>query len=301
MVVTMKVYMAYIFTFLLAPFWALGGSFNDFIAQQDTLADTNYYYNGPVKSITYYTIKEISVKDKATAFALGLKFPYDSVATYKSSLYEDYFEYDSGWNVVRIKRIHSAQPPIFIYGRHHSIGLFTTKLYTTYRTRDTNTIEVPILNLTNRDLSIQVETASPTILNSYLPCIVHAADTSQCSIQIVQPNGFETLNFALVADDARIEIEVTLFGYDVESSDFDQSKPIHANTTNDALIYYRTGNEALLELYDSTGENLIKTFSLAREKTSLDFSDIQPGTYQLRTINFKSNQFKYQEFILARN
>jgi len=295
----MKVYAAHLLTFLFFPFWALAGSFDGFVSQQDTLADTNYYYNGLMKSIAYYTLKE--VHDKATAFALGLNFQKDSVATYKSTLYEDYFEYDSDWNVVRIKRIHSAQPPLFIYGRHHSIGLFTTKLYATYRTQDTNTIELPIINLTSRDLSIQVETSSPAIINSYLPCIVHTDDTSQCSIQIVQPNGFETLNFALVADDARIEIEVTFFGYDVESSDFDQSKPIHANTTNDGLIYYRTDNEALLELYDSTGENLIKTFSLAREKTTLDFSDIQAGTYQLRTINFKSNQSKYRELILTKN
>ena len=180
MVVTMKVYMAHLLTFLFAPFWALGGSFDGFISQQDTLADTNYYENGLVKSIAYYTFKE--VHDKATAFALGLEFRNDSVATYKSSLYEDYFEYDSGWHVVRIKRIHSAQPPIFIYGRHHSIGLFTTKLYATYRTQDTNTSEVPIINLTKRDLSIQVETASQAIINSYLPCIVQVNDTSKCPI-----------------------------------------------------------------------------------------------------------------------
>ena len=126
-------------------------------------------------------------------------------------------------------------------------------------------------------------------------------DTSQCSIALIQPSGFYTLSLTLTTLDARINIEASLFGYDIVSSDFEQTNPISATTSNETLIYNRTGDEALLELYDDKGINLIKTFSLAREKTMLDFSDILNGEYLLRIINFKTNQSKSCELILAKD
>ena len=151
----MKHYIVELLILLFASSWAQGGSFPNSIYHPDTIVETTYFENGLKKTIVYYTVRY--TEDKATAFAIGATSEKDTVFKYKYVLYEDYFEYDVLWNFLRIKRTTNGYPPIFIYGKDQSIGLYFTKFSSARRTNDTNSLEIPIINLINSDLSIHVE------------------------------------------------------------------------------------------------------------------------------------------------
>lgn len=84
-----------------------------------------------------------------------------------------------------------------------------------------------------------------------------------------------------------------------QTPDFRESKPIEI--FRNKLVYYRTGNEALLEIYSSDRKSLIQTHSLALEKSELDLKEIENGRYILKIIDYSSNESEFCELIISKS
>jgi hypothetical protein len=84
-----------------------------------------------------------------------------------------------------------------------------------------------------------------------------------------------------------MDITVKTIGYNVESNDVSQENQI---SVDGSFVYWRSGNEALVRIYDKEQANVMRTFSLAQEITTVDLKGIKPGDYMLCKRDFSADQ-----------
>ena len=277
-------------------FWSKGSVLKSFSVPKDTIADTTYADNGFIESIRYYQLQNRIAKSKTEAFALGLN-PGDTLV-YQRVFHEDFFIYTNHWDLICIKRIKPNSQPLFIFGSEESVGVFSTTYHLTSRANSNVSINIPLVSLTNHNISLELDNSSKKIFQLNSPFLLTARDTAVCTIQNSPSAGYKEQNLVLLVEGVPVVLRIKSFGYNLTSTDFGISYSIQ--TANDTLVYYRSGKEALLELYDEAGSTLIQTFSLALEKTDVDISGIMNGRYQLRTVNFKTNEAKICELVVNR-
>jgi hypothetical protein len=98
-------------------------------------------------------------------------------------------------------------------------------------------------------------------------------------------------------DSITIDLSVRTFGYHIASEDIEKGEQL---TVNKSFVYHRTGNEALLKLYDIDKEKELETISLAKQRTNIVLEKIKPGSYWLCIVDYSADKRTFCEILIKK-
>lgn len=242
-----------------------------------------FYENGRINKILYYKPVERKLS-KEEAFMNGVQ---DSILYYEELKWTEEYEYQDDWKLKRVKRIEASQKPFYLYGANKEVKLQLSDFYLIERVNDTISVSVELTNNTNQIISFEPEISSSNITIDSLKFELNSKRSSTFTFKItIEP--YEN-NYVLFLKSDSIVIDFTLqtFGYHIDSYDIEKEQIL---TATKSFIYYRTGSEALLRLYDIKKENILETFSLAHQRTIVDLHRTKPGQYWLSIVDFSTDK-----------
>ncbi len=203
-------------------------------------------------------------------------------------LWTEEYQYASNNELRRIiKSQFGEQDPIFLYGPNKEIAIRKDEFSFSNRVSTIEVVTMAIHNVSESLVKLTVafesENFSTDQYRLFLPPQKDTSFTFQLSIQ---PN-VNHYTVTLKNDSISVGISVKTFGYNIESNDV---APENQLTVKNGFVYWRSGDEALLRLYDKEQQSILRTFSLAHETFTFDLKGIKPGDYMLCKRSFSTPQ-----------
>lgn len=88
---------------------------------------------------------------------------------------------------------------------------------------------------------------------------------------------------------------ISFFGYNFSSSDFDKTNKKEISRT---IYYYRTGDEALLNIYNKKKKEPIKRITIGNFKNVIRVDDLKKGEYIFEIVDYTNNKKKKLNAVL---
>ncbi len=280
--------------FLCSVITSFGQDFNNKKTErgQKTGKWIEYNENGNVKQVSFYE-PNFQIRNPESVFFLAWDDQADTIQNAdtiyygEKLLWTEKYEYDANDQLSRIIKLTWDQDLIFLYGPGKEIAINKDQFSFNERVSDIKIVTMTIRNESDRVLTLTPEFETNNFSTKQdqlvLPPRKETAFTFQLSIQ---PNDNQ-YTVTLKNDSISIDLSVATFGYNLESRNFSVEDEL---SVKNSFIYWRTGDEALLRLYDNEKKNILKTFSLAHERSIFDLTGVQPGDYMLCKRDFSTDQ-----------
>jgi hypothetical protein len=252
--------------------------------------------NGKTGEVKFYEPAKRKLS-KEEAFFHGITPDKDTTVFYEELLWTEKYEYTDNWDLKRIERKERSQKLIYLYGPNKEIGVNTDNFYFIGKVDTTKTVSIEMINNTDSPIVLKPESSPGNITTANKEFVIPANQSSIFTLVLtIEPND-NTYIVTLKNDSIIIDFSIRIFGYHVESNDIERGQQL---TVKKSFVYHRTGNEALLKLYDKNKERELKTISLANHRTTIDLEKIKPGDYWLCTIDYSSDQRTYCKIIIEK-
>ncbi|MEM9052365.1 MAG: hypothetical protein AAGC47_09970 [Bacteroidota bacterium] len=213
---------------------------------------------------------------------------YVDTASYgENLLWRDKHEYNSQNEFVRAVRFIYGEEPVYLYGPNQEIGITSDEFNIHDRVSKTEIITVEISNRSEELLTLTTKFEGDNLSTKQKSLALPPKESSTFTFQIAVDEGANNYIVTLHNDSISVDIKLSTRGYHIKSSDLSSENQF---SVSNEFTYWRSGNEALLRIYDSDQEKLLQTFSLAHEETEIDFTGINPGNYILCKKDFSQNQ-----------
>ena len=243
-----------------------------------------FYDNGKIKEVKHF--KPVRRKlELQEIFMLGIRNNQDTIIYKYSEVLQsmDTYEYDDSWEFKRIKRYEASNEVVYLYGVNRDVGLRHSNYNLIGRVNSTKVISIILTNNTDKTIILTPELSSKNLITDKQEFVLPSKQSSTFIVTLtIEPND-NGYKLWLKNKDLLIEVSIQTYGYHIESKDIEKEQLL---TVQKSFVYYRTGNEALLKLYDKDKKEEIKTISLAKERTIVDFKGIKSGVYWLSIVNF---------------
>jgi len=256
------------------------------------------YPNGKVYLIEYYV--PVSRKLKATELFFH-KIPQnkDSTIYYEVLKWTEKYEYNDDWSLKRIKRIDNIhEKVIYFYGVNKEITLSNYEFNFTGKVGDKHTIEIELINNTDTVIFLKPKVSSTNFIIHNPDFYIPARENKTFSFELLTEPDKNSYTITMQNDSITIDFYIAAFGYHLSSKEIEKGEKVIIKNN---FVYYRTGNEALLKIYDFEKKNELKTISLAKEKTIVYLSNIENGNYFFCIINYSSQTRNYCEVKIEKN
>jgi len=244
-----------------------------------------FHNNGKTNEVLYFVPAKRKM-NKAEAFFQGIANYQDTIIYYENLEWREKYEYNENWELKRIVRIDTSQTPVYIYGPNREVSITKDGFYHIDKVGNTQITSVEITNNTGKAIILTSVFNANNIKTEKEKTLFPANKSSTFTFEtVLEPddNGYVV---SLKNDSMIIDLSLRTFGYHIESTDIEKEKKL---TIEKNFVYYRTGNEALLKLYDKDKKNVLKTVSLAKQKTTIDLNELKAGNYWLCTQDFSTN------------
>lgn len=248
--------------------------------------------NGKVYLIKYYVpvSRKLEVKE---LFFHKTPLNKDSTIYYEVLTWTEKYEYNNDWSLKRIKRTDNVNGIVnYFYGINKEISLNDYEFNFTGKVANKQNIEIELTNNTDSVINLMPKLSSTNIAQHSTEFSIPARESKTFSFELLIEPENNSYVVTMQNDSISIDFYVTTFGYHISSKEIENGEKLIVKNN---FVYYRTGNEALLKIYDSEKKNELKTISLAKEKTIVDLSNIENGNYYLCMINYSSQTRSYCE------
>lgn len=268
--------------------------------------------NGKIDIVRYYVPAFSTETEKKLFF---YKAPFDSdtinkedtvsyidtISSYQKLFWADKYEYRKNGKLKRIVRKKGSQDPVYFYGPNREISL--KKDYLDYhldfneRIGTIKTVAVEIENNSDNTLSLIPRFENNCFSTDRKKLVLPPKQSSSFTFNLsIEP---EDNNYTVILENDSISINILLktFGYHVKSADVANGGQL---LVKNHFIYMRTGSEALFKLYDQDRSKLLRTGSLAKEKTTINLEGIKPGEYWMCVKNFSADKENCTELKIER-
>jgi hypothetical protein len=254
-----------------------------------------FHPNGKLKQVqSYETPKKLHVTEKSVAFQLGLRSDSccDTILYKDNLLLSDYYEYDDNWIFYRVRRVADSDKPIYLYGSAQEIGRIEDESrFISGRISEEAEVVLSLVNFSSKSISLTSKNEYENI--GFLPdnLVLTKNDTTSIKVRIGIKPRESKYEIAFNYHEATINLIIITYGYHITSNDLQASERVKVN--GDVLIYYRTENESLVEIYDDSKSTVLQTNSLALKKTEIDLAALQSGKYWLKIFDFSADKYHW--------
>ena len=216
-------------------------------------------------------------------------FPSDLDTTFygEKAVWAERYHYTNGGFLHRVDGHHYATDSLYtLYGPHRELSVVNPFHHAT---GVVGTQHKEALMLTNHsDQPLELKVLAEDCFRSELPktITIPPKTTQRYYMTLTLEPGDRKTNIRVHGDSLRVQLPVMAFGYHLRSEDAQQGNTIELKQR---ALYYRTGTEALLHVYDKRKKELVKTQSLAHHKTWLQLEELEPGRYWLCVEDFSNS------------
>ncbi len=201
----------------------------------------------------------------------------------ESLLWTEYYEYGFDEHLKRIVKYARGEGPVFLYGPNKEIGIIKDEFSINNRVAEREEIILEIQNESDYPIELSPIFRADNLSANQDQLVISPKSESTFIFKILIEQGEQNYIVTLKNDSISIGIFVKTTGYHLQSDDLFMENQFSAS---DELIYWRSGNEALLRLYDKKQEKILKTFSVAKERVVVDLKGLNPGNYLLCKRDF---------------
>jgi hypothetical protein len=202
-------------------------------------------------------------------------------------LWTEVYEYDANDQLKRVIKFSGSQDPMFFYGPNKEIAIKEDLFSFNERISDTARVAMTIRNESESVLKLSTEFDAENFSTEQNTMVLPPQKEKSFAFQLIIQPQINEYTVTLRNDSISMDITVKTIGYNVESNDVSQENQI---SVDGSFVYWRSGNEALVRIYDKEQANVMRTFSLAQEITTVDLKGIKPGDYMLCKRDFSADQ-----------
>lgn len=246
----------------------------------------DYHDNGEIKEVRHYSPYERELsKEEAFFYAQS---DLEPEVIHSQLLHTDRYFYDENWKLKRIERTDRANEVNYLYGPNQEISLKATNFYFINRVGNSQILSLEMRNNSGQAVALHMEFDSDNFSAENKEVVLQADTVTMVGFGFTfKPDNNQYL-VTLKNQDIRVEYVVRTFAFHISSQDIRDKNEL---TLKRKFIYYRTGNEALLKIYDSDKERELKTVSLAKHQTQIDLKKLKAGRYWFCVVDFSSKAY----------
>jgi hypothetical protein len=279
-----------IFIFLISLSALAQDSINQMTAKgQKTGTWIEYHSNGKLKEVKYYVPGQ-RILNEGEVFFYNLPPGRDTTIYFENILWTEKYEYNNNGKLKRVKRIESSHEPVYLYGPNKEIGIKTSDFSFIDNVNNTKMVSIILTNNIKHSIVLRPEFSSNNITTKNKEVVLPANQSLTFIFRLSFDPNDKSHAITLKNDSIKIDLSIKTFGYHVNSQNINNGQQL---TLPQNFIYQRTGNEALLKLYDKNKEKELKTISLAKNITTIDLTEIKSGDYWLCIVDYSINKRTY--------
>jgi len=111
--------------------------------------------------------------------------------------------------------------------------------------------------------------------------------TSQVKGRLRIETGMNQYQVHLQSGSMVIPYRLETYGYTFRSEDIGEIKSLKLSRV---FTYYRTGDEALINIRDTESNEVVKRIPLSRRDNTIDLSELKKSEYELEIVSYSSDR-----------
>lgn len=244
-----------------------------------------YHKDGRIDEVHFYrpSIKKLS---KEEAFFRALPPDKDSTILNEELLWIEHYEYHTNEVLKRIKRIEDSKKTMYFYGSNREITVEPLFDYDFIgKVNDSETVSIELTNNSQQTITLHpISDAKNLAVLKEFVLLPEQASIFTFKYTFEPHHNYGKL--VLKNDSLEIEFSVRGFGYHLETKDIEEGKPL---TIPHRFVYFRTGDETLIRLYDKNQKEVLKTIPIHNPKSDIDLSKFGEGTYWICSVDYSAD------------
>ena len=253
-----------------------------------------FHNNGKIDRTLYYEPAERKFSNEE-AFFHAITLDNDSIIYYEERKWIERYEYRDNWELRRIVRIEKSDKPRYFYGPNREISPEILQQFLINRANSIANIDIELTNNSEKLITLtpvfDVQNLIPK--NEIFELLPHHKSVLEFELSI-EPMDNSYL-ITLMNDSIIFDFTVITRGFHINGSDFEAKEEIILPPN---FVYHRTGNEALLKVFDSEKKKELRTIPLSKEWNQIDLSDLPTGYYWFNTINYTENKKSFIKILI---
>jgi hypothetical protein len=248
-----------------------------------------FHNNGKIDRTLYYEPAERKLSTEE-AFFHGITSEKDSIIYYEERKWIERYEYRDNWELKRIVRIEKSFKTKYFYGPNREIS---AEIFTQFLIDRANSIvnfDIELINNSEKLITLAPAFNAQNLIpkNELFELLPNQKTVLEFELSI-EPMDNSYL-ITLLNDSIVFDFTVITRGFHINSNDFEAKGEIVLPAN---FVYHRTGNEALLKVFDSEKKKELRTIPLSKEWNQIDLSDLTSGYFWINTINYTDNKMAY--------
>ncbi len=251
-----------------------------------------YHTNGKVLEENYYK-PSFKSGDRASTFVLGLP-PKDTIIYYDGLLRTDQYLYNDDWELIRVKRKEGTKVS-FLYGPNKALGLSYDHFSSFGRVGTLHTMPIDLVNYSDQPLTLSLTFSAANLKSKEKQLIIPPNDMIVFEVALTLEPGEQNYQISISNETIQADIQVQAFGHHLASWEVKEGVML---SLQKEFVYYRSGNEALLQVYNNKREKVLKTISLSKERTHVNLGNLKPGIYWISKTDYSAGKQIFSQVLV---
>lgn len=250
-----------------------------------------YHPNGKIEKVCFFQPTQ-RFMTATEAFINNVPFREGNVIYEEVKLWEDHYEYTGDWEFYRIK--HTSFNPYrsyYCYSIDKSIAIDYKPQIFTNQVGNISQVSIAFENLTAHEQLVSISSTLKVLDLVDSTYVLQAHEKRQILFSLTHLPGISTDYFKVDADGSMVSFPISWKSYHFSStmvnSDIDT---LHLTRKS---VFYRTGDEAFLRIYDPERKIIHMSYSLAKSWHEFDFHMLKNGYYHFCFIDHKNNHKRW--------